>query len=69
MSNPEAIKRYAVRKDGTTYAAHLMEKLKLEAQTRAKSGTAPVPSPEALEAQRAIAAAGGVYWISELTVS
>jgi methyltransferase (TIGR00027 family) len=67
LNNPEVIKRYAVRKDGTTYGAHLIEKLKLEAQT--KSGTAPTPSSVALEAQRAIAAAGGVYWMSELTVS
>ncbi len=69
LNNPEVMRRYAVRRDGTTYAAHALGKLKLEAQARARSGTLPTPSPMALEAQRAIAAAGGVYWISELTVS
>jgi methyltransferase (TIGR00027 family) len=69
MNNPETTKRYAVRQGGTTYAAHVWEKLKFEAQERAKAGTVAAPSSEAMETQRAVAAAGGVYWISELTVS
>jgi methyltransferase (TIGR00027 family) len=69
MHSPEVIKRYAVRQDGTTFAAHVVESMKLEAQARAKAGTASAPSPSALEAQRAVAAAGGTYWITELTVS
>lgn len=69
MSNPEVIKRYAVRRDGTTYAAHVVEKMRAKAQTRARTGTATPPPISALEAQKAIAAAGGVYWLAELTVS
>ena len=68
MNNPEVIKRYATRTDGTTYAARVIEKMRAEAQARTQAGNAlPLP-PVALEAQKAIAAAGGVYWLAELTL-
>jgi O-methyltransferase involved in polyketide biosynthesis len=67
--NPEAIKRYAVRRDGASYASHVMEKLRAEAQARIQAGIAPPPLPEGfLEAQNAIRAVGGAYWITELTM-
>ncbi|MBB5063228.1 SAM-dependent methyltransferase [Granulicella mallensis] len=68
MYNPEVMKRYAVRADGTTYAAHVIEKARAEAQARNQAGNAPQIPAGLLEAQKAIAAAGGVYWLTELTV-
>lgn len=69
MDNPDVIKRYAVRRDGTTYAAHALQKIRAEAQARAQSGAAsPIPA-NVLEAHKAAAAAGGVYWLAEVTVS
>lgn len=69
MNNPEVFKRYATRSDGTTYAARVMEKMRAEALARSRDGTAsPLPAG-VLEAQKAIAAAGGIYWLAELTVS
>jgi methyltransferase (TIGR00027 family) len=68
MYNPEVMKRYAVRADGTTYAAHVIEKVRAEAQARTQAGNAPQIPAGLLEAQKAIAAAGGVYWLTELTV-
>ena len=62
-SNPEIIKRYATRQDGTLYAAHIFKKMLAEAQTR------PPREPSAFtDARKTIAAAGGVYWFAELTV-
>jgi methyltransferase (TIGR00027 family) len=69
MNNPEVFKRYAIRSDGTTYAAHVVEKMRIEALARARAGTALPLSAGVLEAQKAIAIAGGIYWLAELTVS
>jgi methyltransferase (TIGR00027 family) len=68
LTSPEAIKQYAVRQDGTTYAARVFEKMQAEAQARMQAGTAPSLPPGAVEFQKAVAAAGGVYWLAELTV-
>jgi hypothetical protein len=69
FQNPEAIKRYALRRDGASYASHVIEKLRAEAQARIEAGIALPPLPEGfLEAQKAIKAAGGVYWLAELTL-
>jgi methyltransferase (TIGR00027 family) len=68
LNSREVIKRFAIRTDGTTYAAHVLEKIRAEAETRARAGNASPLSAGALEAQKAIAAAGGVYWLAELTV-
>jgi methyltransferase (TIGR00027 family) len=68
MNNPEVIKRWAVRRDGTTYAAHVLEKMRVEAQERTRAGAAsPLPA-NILAIQKAITSAGGVYWLAELTV-
>jgi methyltransferase (TIGR00027 family) len=69
MNNPEVIKRYAIRSDGTTYAARAVETMRAEALARTQAGIASPLSAIALEAQKAIAAAGGIYWLAELTVS
>jgi methyltransferase (TIGR00027 family) len=63
-SNPEIIKRYGTRQDGTSYAAHLFKNIRTQEQT----GPQRMP-PAVVEAQKAIAAAGGAYWFAELTVS
>jgi methyltransferase (TIGR00027 family) len=68
MNNPEVIKRYAIRSDGTTYAAHAVEKMRAEALERTRAGTANPLSASVLEAQKATAAAGGSYWLAELAV-
>lgn len=68
MNNPEVIKRYAVRRDGTTYAAQVLEKMRVEAQERARAGAASPSPANILGIQKAIASAGGVYWLAELTV-
>jgi methyltransferase (TIGR00027 family) len=68
MNNPEVIKRFAVRSDGTTYAGHVMARMRAEAQAQAEAGTAPPIPAHVLDAQKAIAAAGGTYWLAELTV-
>ena len=69
MNDPEVFKRYAVRSDGTTYAGHVLHKMRAKAQAQAQPAAADPLSPGFLEAQKAIAAAGGVYWLAELTVS
>ena len=69
MTDPEVVKRYAIRSDGTTYAARAVEKMRIEAVARARAGTALPLSAGVLEAQKAIAIAGGIYWLAELTVS
>ncbi|MGO9776402.1 MAG: SAM-dependent methyltransferase [Terracidiphilus sp.] len=69
FNNPEAIKRYALRRDGASYASRAIDKLRAEAQARIQEGIAPPPLPEGfLKAQKAIREAGGVYWLAELTV-
>jgi len=69
MNNPEVMKRFAVRHDGTTYAAHVMKRVMAEAAAaRANVDRVPAESSSLLETQKALAAAGGVYWLTELTV-
>ena len=67
MNNPETMKLYAVRSDGSTYAGHVLERMRAEMQARLRTGavSSPVIAPEL---QKAVAAAGGVYWLAELTV-
>lgn len=61
--SPEITRRYGTRKDGSTYAARALKKLR--AQTQAQ----PKKLPSGLtDAQKAVAAAGGAYWFAELTV-
>ena len=64
----EAIKRYAVRADGKTYAAETMEKMRLEAQARFQAAPMSPENVAQLESWKAITAAGGFYWFAELTV-
>jgi methyltransferase (TIGR00027 family) len=61
--SPEVVKRYGTRQDGTSYATHVFERLQKEAQARSQV----LPS-NLVEAQKAIAAAGGSYWFTELIV-
>jgi hypothetical protein len=61
--SPKLIKRYGTRQDGTSYAAHVFETLRKEAQARPQA-----PPSGHVEAQKAVAAAGGAYWFTELTV-
>lgn len=61
--SPEIVKRYGIRQDGTSYAAHVFERLRKEAQARSQA----LPSG-LVETQKAIAAAGGAYWFTELIV-
>jgi len=68
FSHPESFRRYALRSDGTTYAAHLFQKLRAEAQTRIQAGAAPALPAALAEAEKARGVAGGAYWITELTV-
>jgi methyltransferase (TIGR00027 family) len=64
----EAIKRYAVRADGRTYAAETMEKMRLEFQARFQANPTSPENLAQLESWKAITAAGGFYWFAELTV-
>lgn len=64
----EAIKRYAVRADGNTYAAETMEKMRVEAQARFQAAPTSPENLAQLESWKAITAAGGFYWFAELTV-
>lgn len=61
--SPEIIQRYGTRQDGTTYAAHVLERLRTQAPIRPHA-----PPSGFVDARRAIAEAGGAYWFSELTV-
>jgi methyltransferase (TIGR00027 family) len=61
VNHPEMTRRYATRRDGTSYAAHVLEKLRTQVP-------AQTPPEGFLEIQRAVAAAGGTYWFTELTV-
>jgi methyltransferase (TIGR00027 family) len=67
MNNPEVMRRYAIRNDGTTYAGRVLKKMRAERQARIRAGavSGEVIAPEL---QKAVIAAGGVYWLSELTV-
>jgi len=64
----EAIKRYAVRADGQTYAAETMQKMQAEAAARFQAVPMSPESAAQLESWKAITAAGGFYWFAELTV-
>ena len=68
-TDTEAIKQYAVRRDGTTYAAHAIEKMRTMAQAIKQDGPTPPASAVALKIQKALAECGGFYWLAELTVS
>jgi methyltransferase (TIGR00027 family) len=61
--SPEMIRRYGTRQDGTSYAARVLEGLRTQAPNRP-----PSPPSGFLDAQKAVAAAGGAYWFTELTV-
>jgi methyltransferase (TIGR00027 family) len=63
-SSPEMIRRYGTRQDGTSYASGVLERLRTQARTRPQT---PPPS-DLLDAQKAVVAAGGAYWFTELTV-
>lgn len=71
MYNPELIKRYTIGKDGIGYGANVFEKTRAAAmESRARAEAEPdTPAKQALiDLQNAIAAAGGTYWLGELTV-
>jgi len=71
MYNPELIKRYTIGKDGVGYGANVFEKTRAAAmEARARAAAEPdTPSKQALvDLQKAIGAAGGTYWLAELTV-
>jgi methyltransferase (TIGR00027 family) len=61
--NKELTGRYATREDGTLYAAHVFEQMRKDGEARMQN--API---ELIENQKAIAAAGGAYWLAELIV-
>jgi methyltransferase (TIGR00027 family) len=63
-TSPELIKRYGTRQDGTVYAGQVFEKMRTQAQAQSHA----LPSA-LIDLQKAIAAAGGAYWLTELTVS
>jgi methyltransferase (TIGR00027 family) len=63
-NSPEMIKRYGTRQDGTSYAARLLERLRTQVPTRPQQA---LPTGF-MDAQKAVAAAGGAYWFTELTV-
>lgn len=62
-NSPEITRRYGTRRDGTSYAAHVLEKLRTQAPTWTQA-----PTEAFLDAQKAVVAAGGAYWFTELTV-
>ena len=71
MYNPELIKRYTIGKDGVGYGANVFEKTRAAAmEARARAAAEPdTPAKLALiHLQKAIAEAGGTYWLTELTV-
>ncbi|MGA2650309.1 MAG: SAM-dependent methyltransferase [Terracidiphilus sp.] len=71
MYNPELVKRYTIGKNGIGYGANVFEKTRAAAiEARARTEAEP-DTPEkkaAADFQKAIAAAGGTYWLAELTV-
>ena len=62
-NSPEMMRRYGTRQDGTSYAARALEQLRTQAPTRPQA-----PLSGLMEAQKAVEAAGGAYWFTELTV-
>ena len=69
FQNPEAMKLYALRGNGATYAAHILDKMRADAKAMIQAESQqPLPAA-VIEARKAFAAAGGVYWLAELTVS
>ena len=62
--DPEINRRYGTRKDGSSYAARVLEKLRTH---QAQATPKELPSGF-LDAQKAVTAAGGAYWFTELTV-
>jgi hypothetical protein len=71
MYNPELIKRYTIGKDGVGYGANVFERTRaaaIEARARAEAEPDTPSKQVAMEFQKAIAAAGGMYWLAELTV-
>jgi len=61
--SPEMIQRYGTRQDGTSYAARVLERLRTQAPIRPHA-----PPSGLLDAQKSVAAGGGAYWFTELTV-
>lgn len=59
----EMIRRYGTRQDGTSYAAHVLERLRTQAPVQPHA-----PPSGLIDARKAVAAAGGAYWFAELTV-
>jgi methyltransferase (TIGR00027 family) len=71
MYNPDLIKRYTIGKDGVGYGATIFEKTRaaaIEAQARAAAEPDTPEKQAAMDFQKAIADAGGIYWLAELTV-
>jgi hypothetical protein len=71
MYNPELIKRYTIGKDGVGYGASVFEKMRaaaMEARARAEAEPDSPANQALIELQKAIATAGGTYWLAELTV-
>jgi methyltransferase (TIGR00027 family) len=61
--NRELMGRYATRQDGTLYAAHVFEQMRKDGEARLRNAAS-----ELVENQKAMAAAGGAYWLAELIV-
>jgi len=71
MYNPELVKRYTIGKDGVGYGANVFEKTRttaMEARARAEAEPDTPAKLALIDLQKAIAAAGGTYWLAELTV-
>ena len=71
MYDPDLIKRYTIGKDGIGYGANVFERTRAAAiEARARAEAEPdIPTKQAaMDFQKAIAAAGGIYWLAELTV-
>ncbi len=66
INSQEAIERYTLRRDGTRYGAHALQRIRAEAQARAHL-QASMQGDDAAP-QRASSAVGGVYWLAELKV-
>ena len=69
--NQELIKRYTIGKDGVGYGANVFEKTRaaaIEARTRAAAEPDTPAKLALIHLQKAIAEAGGTYWLAELTV-
>jgi len=71
MYNPDLIKRYTIGKDGVGFGANVFEKTRaaaMEARARAEAEPETPSKQTAMDFQKAIAEAGGIYWLAELTV-